>query len=232
MCLTFMCMLRPYAASILLLVPKLLGGHWQNQWTAARWQRVPNQWRNQFWPSLGEGAGKPGSECCPLLVSLILKLQHHLPLGGSAQLRMTQHPQHLQLEVTAVEHRVEQAGVSVDKRHQSGYGVSQADEVHGRLGTLFLRLAGRAEDPGNSGHKGPDDRQLGVWRSWQLLFAPVSKNKERNRHTHTHTHPHPHTYPHTHAYPPPPTHTHMQKTVTSHIGVLTPTHMRIFMSKL
>ena len=148
-----------------LLVPKPLGGCGQHQWTAAYGQRVPFQWRNQFWHSLGEGGGKPGLECCPLLVSLILKLQHHLPLGGSAQLRMTQHPQHLQPEVTAVERRVEQAGVGVDKRHQSSHRVSQADEVHGRLGALFLRLAGGAEDPGDSGHKGPDDRQLGVWRS-------------------------------------------------------------------
>ena len=59
----FTCMLGPYVASTVLLVPKPFSGHWLHQWTAAQTQRVPLQWWNHFWQSLEKGARKRGLEC-------------------------------------------------------------------------------------------------------------------------------------------------------------------------
>ena len=113
------------------------------------------------------------SRLCRLLVSLILKLQDHLPLHGSTQHGVTQHLQHLWLQVMAVQHCVKQAGVGVNKWHEWRHRVSQANEFHGRLGTLVLCLVGRANDPWDSRYKGTDDGELGVWRFRELPFAPA-----------------------------------------------------------
>ena len=61
--LMFMCVLRRYVASTVLLVPKPFKACWQRRWIAAcRWG-TPLQWHNQLWQSLEEGARKHGREC-------------------------------------------------------------------------------------------------------------------------------------------------------------------------
>ena len=59
----FTCVHGHQVASTVLLVPKPFRRRRQRWWTAARGQTVPLQWRNQFWQSFEEGAGKRCSEC-------------------------------------------------------------------------------------------------------------------------------------------------------------------------
>ena len=64
------CVLGRYVASAVSLVLKPFGGRRQRRWTAARRKRVPLQWRNHFWQSLEEGAGKRCLECAEDFVPL------------------------------------------------------------------------------------------------------------------------------------------------------------------
>ena len=61
--LMFTCVLGRYVASTVLLVPKPFRVRWQCRWTVrGNKGRAPLQWRNRFWQSSEEGAGKRCSE--------------------------------------------------------------------------------------------------------------------------------------------------------------------------